>query len=261
MKLLRAFAVFASIGLVACGDDPTEPPPEPLVSSIRAPEILGPESTAVGATANKPARWRVTYGVATDREFSTPWVGPSTSFRVVLRGLLVLTTYRYRIHATDGVAEVSLPDEFRTPDYEPCDSRNTTAQRVPVTMVYRPTVRQPSPFVNLAGVEVIDCAGRALTDPRHATVLSQDGGLSYVLTLSLPVNYPDGSRPHTVRARRVIDDWRYDGWMDLVDTRFNGVLSSSASEPLPPSPPCVPEAGCQPYPRLHVWVGGQGDVH
>lgn len=259
MKPVLYFFACIATGLIACSDGPTELPKQdqPEFSLAQVNENR-PESTVTCASSNQPVMWRVFYGSVTDHDFVTPEVGPMTNFCQVLTDLQALTLYRGRIEARLETLRVPLTFEFLTQDYEPCDSRNTTAKKVAVTVTY--TSPNPTPYVLLSDVEVLDCAGNLLTDI-GTQMGSQNNGQTYTKTWLLPVNYPGGSGSHSFRAMRAMDGRFYDGWAEGAYLRFNGVMPTQHSEPLPPHWACDPSAGCLPGVRWYFQIDSSAVVH
>lgn len=259
MKPLRGMIFVAALGFIACSDSPTNPSVSSVAPRLSALRVeSGPESALVSITANMPVFWRVRYGETPAYGRDLPEVGPATELREFLTGLRPLTIYYYQVEARQGTLVVPVTGELQTPDYEPCDERNTTAKKVDVIVTYAPP--NPDPYVVMEGVELLDCAGNLLTTVGDKMVLQ---GSSYVRTWQIRVSYPTGSRPHSFRAMRIsyVGGPHFDGWADGIGLRINGVTPIAHSDSLPvPFGGCVPEAGCLPGVRWYFSVDSLGVV-
>lgn len=260
MKPLRGIMMAAAVGLIACSDGPTSTKgtaPQPQLSALNLE--VGPESALVSMTANMMVYWSVEYGETSAYGRTTAEVGPATELNEVLTGLVPLRTYYYKVWARQGTTRVGLTGDLATPDYEPCDARNTTAKKVDVTVTYAPP--NPDPFVVMEGVELLDCAGNLLTGVGDK-MASLDNGVTYGRDdWRIRVNYPTGSQPHSFRAIRVnyFGGVHYDGWAEGADIRVNGVPLTRHSESLPP--PFGGCAGCEPGVRWYFSMDSLGVAH
>lgn len=260
----KLFAVALVAIAAACGKSLTKPNQTEISFSVQSVRV-GPDTATLFVSANQPVMWSMDFGKTMSYGELMPEVGPATEYKLVLTSLSAVSRYYYQVWARSGSMNVSVTGEFQTLDYPVCDSRNTTAPKVTVTVTYRPMNHAPNPMVYLEEPELLNCDS-SLASNLNEMVISRDSGVTYTKSWQVRVNEPNGSAELSFRALRSLYGNTFDGWADST-LSVNGVTLVNHSASALPAPigchlsPSDPTANnCPPGFRWYFSVDSAGYV-